>query len=117
MKTGKLRSRVDIRSRRRGTTEPVTYQEIADGLVSEMTDLLLSGESGRFSPPLELVIIDSRGCVAFTGQADRDGKMQTAGPVRRVRRSHFPANAWITDRSLATRTFRIDRVAPRGVSR
>jgi hypothetical protein len=117
MKTRKMRSRVDIRSRRQETTEPITYQEIADGLVSEMAGLLLPAESGKFSPPLELVILDNRGCVAFTGQADRDGKMQAAGPVRRLRRSHFPANAWITDRSLATRTFRIDRVAPRGMCR
>jgi hypothetical protein len=117
MKTRKTRSRVDIRSTRREAMEPVTYQEIADGLVSEMADLLLPRESGKFWPPLKLVIIDSRGCVAFTGQVDRDGKMRTAGPVRKLRRSHFPANAWITDRSLATRTFRIDRVAPRGMCR
>jgi hypothetical protein len=117
MKTRKVRSRVDVPGRRRETSEPVTYQEIADGLVSEMTDLLLSKDSGRFSAPLELVIVDSRGCVAFSGQADRDGKMRAAGPVRRLRRSHFPANAWITDRSLATRTFRIDRAAPRGICR
>jgi hypothetical protein len=116
MKTRRVRSRVEIRNSQRGATEPLTYQEIADGLVSEMADLLLATESGNFSP-LKLVIIDSRGCVAFTGQVDPDGKMRAAGPVRKLRRSHFPANAWITDRSLATRTFRIDRVAPRGMCR
>ncbi len=117
MKTRKVRSRVDIRSTRQETTEPITYQGIADSLVSEMADLLRTAEGCKFSPPLELVILDNRGCVAFTGQADRDGKMQAAGPVRKLRRSHFPANAWITDRSLATRTFRIDRAAPRGMCR
>ena len=115
MKTRRRRSRVDWRSTQREATEPATYHEIAAGLVSGMADLLLATESSKFSPPLKLVIIDSRGCVAFTGQVDQDGKMQAAGPVRKLRRSHFPANAWITDRSLATRTFRIDRVAPRGV--
>ncbi len=117
MKTKKVRSRVDIRSTRRETRGPITYQEIADGLVSEMLDLLLTTGTRQFSAPVELVIIDNRGCVAFTGQADRNGKMQAAGPVRQLRRSHFPANALITDRSLATRTFRIDRVAPRGLCR
>jgi hypothetical protein len=116
MKTKKVLSRGGMRSMRRETTEPITYHEIADGLVSEMADLLRTG-SLKFSPPLELVIIDSRGCIAFAGQVDREGKMQGSSPVRKLRRSHFPANALITDRSLATRTFRIDRVVTKSVWR
>jgi hypothetical protein len=116
MKTKKVLSRVGMQSTRRETPEPITYQEIADGLVSEMADLLRT-ECRKFFPPLELVIIDSRGCIAFAAQVDQDGKIRGSGPIRKLRRSHFPANALITDRSLATRTFRIDRVAPKSMCR
>jgi hypothetical protein len=47
--------------------------------------------------------------VVFSGEVGRNGKLRCSGPLCRVRRSHFPANALITDGSLATRTFRIDR--------
>jgi len=79
-----------------------------DGLISEMARLIGPTEHGTFSPPFELVIIGNQGCVAFAGKVDRDGELRPSAPLRRLRRSDFPANALITDRSLATRTFRID---------
>jgi hypothetical protein len=82
-----------------------------------MADLMGDTEPRKFSPPFRLVIIDNRGSVAFEGQADRHGKISTSSPLRKMRRSDFPANALITDRSLATRTFRIDCTAPKMMSR
>jgi hypothetical protein len=73
-----------------------------------MARLIRNTEPWKFSPPFKLVIIGNRGCVAFRGQVDQDGKMQPSGPQRQLRRSDFPANALITDQSLAIRTFRID---------
>jgi len=66
-----------------------------------------SSESRKFSP-IKLVIVGNRGSVAFSGQVDREGRMRSSGPHRPLRRSDFPANALITDQSLAVRTFRID---------
>jgi hypothetical protein len=74
-----------------------------------MARLVSTTETRKFSPPFKLVIIDNRGEVVFTGEVGRSGKLRRSGPLCRVRRSHFPANALITDGSLATRTFRIDR--------
>jgi|SRR5271154_2147974 len=96
---------------------PESYQAVVDGLVSEMADLVSETEPRKFSPPFRLVIIDNRGSVAFAGQADRDGKVQASSPIRKMRRSDFPANALITDRSLATRTFRIDYASRKSVAR
>lgn len=87
---------------------PATYAAVVDGLIFEMERLIGAEELRPFSPPFELVIIGNRGCVAFAGKVDRDGEMKPSGPPRKLRRSDFPANALITDRSLATRTFRID---------
>lgn len=87
---------------------PATYAAVVDGLISEMERLIGAKEPRTFSPPFELVIIGNRGCVAFAGKVDRDGEIQPSGPLRKLRRSDFPANALVTDRSLATRTFRID---------
>jgi hypothetical protein len=85
----------------------VTYHAVVDHLVSEMAQLVGSSEPRKFSP-FKLVIIGNRGSVAFSGQVDREGRMQSSGPRRTLRRSDFPANALITDQSLAVRTFRID---------
>jgi len=101
-------SRVGTRKPWRRTVESLTYQAVVDQLISEVERLIRSTELRKFSPPFKLVIIGNRGCVAFSGQVDQDGKMQPAGPLRKLRRSDFPANALITDQSLAIRTFRID---------
>jgi hypothetical protein len=97
--------------------EPMSYQALVGGLLFEMAHLIRAKETRKFSPPFRLVIINSRGGVVFTGEVGRNGKVRRSGPVYKVRRSHFPANALITDGSLATRTFRIDRAAHRSLYR
>ena len=92
----------------RRMSKPAGYEAVIDDLISEMARLVGPSEPCTFSPPFELVIIGNRGCVAFAGKVDHDGEMRASSPLRKLRRSDFPANALITDRSLATRTFRID---------
>jgi hypothetical protein len=113
MKTVNAWPKADSDRARRATTAPGSYQAIMGALISEMARLVRSTETRKFSPPFQLVIIDNRGVVVFTGEVGRNGKLRRSGPVCRVRRSHFPANALITDGSLATRTFRIDRPVQR----
>ena len=117
MKTISGFSRTGVRRARYRAPAPVTYHAVIDGLISEMAHLLGATEPRKFSPPYKLVIIDNHGSIAFAGQAGQDGKMRPCGPSRRMRRSDFLANALITDRSLATRTFRIDCAAPKNASR
>ncbi len=89
-----------------------SYQNIAGGLADEMMGFIRSSEPRKCSPPFKMVIIDKRGTVVFECEVSRDGKVRPIGSVRRVRRSHFPATALLTDRSLATRTFLIERAMP-----
>jgi hypothetical protein len=108
MKQANRSAKTDVRSTRPRTVRHASYEPVIDGLVSEMARLIDTKELCRFSPPFQLVIIGNRGRVAFAGQVDRDGEVRPTGPLRKLRRSDFPANALITDRSLAMRTFRID---------
>lgn len=108
MKQFSRSAKTNSRRSRSQTTRPANYEPVIDGLVSEMARLIDTTELRTFAPPFELVIIGNRGCVAFAGQVDRDGEIRSSSPLRKLRRSDFPANALITDRSLATRTFRID---------
>ena len=101
-------AKANSRRARPQTSRQASYEPVIDGLISEMARLIDTTELRTFSPPFELVIIGNQGCVAFAGQVDRDGEIRASSPLRRLRRSDFPANALITDRSLATRTFRID---------
>jgi hypothetical protein len=93
------------------TSESSSFQAAFSWLVSEMTRLIRTKEPGKFSPPFRLVIIGNRGRVALAARVDRNGKLRPSGPLRDMRRSHFPANAFVTDRFLVTRTFRIDCTA------
>jgi hypothetical protein len=77
-----------------------------------MMGFIRSSEPQKCSPPFKLVIIDKRGTVVFECDVSKDGKVRPFGSVRKVRWSHFPATALLTDRSLATRTFRIERATP-----
>ena len=117
MKTINGPSRIAVRSTRHRALEPISYQAIIAGLVSEMAYLIRTTETRPFSAPFNLVMLDNRGCIAFAGQVDQEGKMRPSGPFRKVRRSHFPVSAFITDRSLVTRTFRIDHAALKGTYR
>jgi hypothetical protein len=102
---------------RHQSVEPVSYQAIAGGLLSEMPQLMRSSETRKFSPPFKLVILNNQGVVVFSGEVGRNGKVRRSGPLCKVRRSHFPANAMVTDASFATRTFRIARPAHASTSR
>jgi hypothetical protein len=101
-------ARTGTRKMWRQTNRTARHKSVIDDLISEMARLVSPTEHATFSPPFELVIIGNQGCVAFAGKVDRDGEMRPSGPLRKLRRSDFPANALITDRFLATRTFRID---------
>jgi hypothetical protein len=104
---------VRIKRNRLQAAERISYQSIANGLVSKMVDSVRSTDTRKFGPPLRLVIIDRRGTVVFQCQVGRDGNVRPSGPSRKVWLSHFPANALLTDRSLVTRTFLIERPAHR----
>jgi hypothetical protein len=109
MKTVNVWPRAGFVSSRQDASAAISYQALVGSLLSEMARLIRVTETRKFSPPFKLVIIDNGGGVVFTGEVGRNGKLRRSGPLCRVRRSHFPANALITDGSLATRTFRIER--------
>ncbi|HEX4542237.1 MAG TPA: hypothetical protein VH114_03640 [Candidatus Acidoferrum sp.] len=93
------------------TTLRMSYQKLAGGLASEMADHIRSNEPRQFCAPLELIIVDAQGAVVFACEVGEDWKVRHEGPARIVRRSHFPATALLTDRSLLTRTFQIERAS------
>jgi hypothetical protein len=92
--------------------QAMSYQNIAGGLADEMMGFIRSSEPRKCSPPFKMVILDKRGTVVFECKVNKDGKVRPFGLVRRVRYSHFPATALLTDRSLVTRTFLIERATP-----
>ena len=87
----------------------MSYEKIAGGLASEMAERIRATEQREFCAPFELVIVGSQGAVVFECEVGKDWKVRRQGPAHMVRRSHFPATALLTDRSLVTRTFRIER--------
>ncbi len=74
-------------------------------------------ETRKFSPPFKLVITDDRGGLLFMGEVQRDGEVMASGPFPELRRSHFPANAFLTDRSLRMHSFRISLESAQSLSR
>jgi len=92
--------------------QAISYKSIAGGLADEMMGFIRPSEPQECSPPFKMVIIDKRGTVVFECNVSKDGKVRPLGLVRRVRNAHFPATALLTDRSLVTRTFLIERAAP-----
>src|SRR5882762_1961057 len=91
------------------TAHSLSYQSIAGGLASEMVGFLSSTESHESSPPFRLVIIGNQGGVVFECEVGEDWEVRNLGPTGRLRRSHFPATALLTDGALLTRTFLIER--------
>jgi hypothetical protein len=87
----------------------MSYQKLAGGLASEMAESIRSNEPRQFCAPFELVIVNADGAVVFECEVGEDWEVRHEGPVRIVRRSHFPATALLTDRSMLTRTFQIER--------
>jgi hypothetical protein len=98
-----------IKNRWSRTPQALSYQNIAGGLASEMVGFLRSTETHESSPPFRLVIIGNQGGVVFECEVGQDWEVQNLGPPGRVRRSHIPATALLTDGSLFTRTFLIER--------
>jgi len=91
------------------TAERMSYQKLAGSLAAEMAECVRSQHRGEFGAPFHLVIVDPQGAVVFQGEVSEDWNVCHDGPARIVRRSHFPATALLTDRSLVTRTFQIER--------
>jgi hypothetical protein len=100
---------IQIKNRWSWAPQALSYQNIAGGLASEMVGFLRSTETCKSSPPFRLVIIGNQGGVVFECEVGQDWEVQNPGPAGRVRRSHFPATALLTDGSLLTRTFLIER--------
>ncbi|HEV1994372.1 MAG TPA: hypothetical protein VGR03_08580 [Candidatus Acidoferrum sp.] len=92
--------------------QAMSYQNIAGGLADEMMSFIRPSEPRKCSPPFKLMIIDRSGTVVFECKVGKDGNVRPFGLARRVRDSHFPATALLTDRSLLTRTFLIERATP-----
>ncbi len=92
-------------------TKHMSYEKLAGGLAFEMAECVRSKDAREFCAPFELVIVGPQGAVVFECEVGEDGRVRHDGPERVVRRSHFPATALLTDRSLVTRTFQIDRAS------
>ena len=90
------------------TIPPKNDQAVISSLVFTMKDLIRSREADKPLPPFKLVIIDNRGCVVFRGEVSGNGTLRRLSPFPKLRPSHFPANAFLTDRSLRLRTFQIE---------
>jgi hypothetical protein len=104
-----------VKTKRLQSVQPASYISFASGLAFEMMNFIRPSEISRFCPPFELVIIGHHGAVVFKCEVGKDWKVRSCGSVSRVRRSHFPATALLTDRSFLTRTFLIER-PPRAIS-
>ena len=91
----------------------MSYLNMAGGLASEMAGFIGSEEPRGSCPPFQLVIIGNAGDVVFECELGADWKVRQWGLASKVRRSHFPATALLTDSSLVTRTFLIEREPPR----
>jgi len=89
--------------------QALSYQSLAGGLADEMMGFIRPSEPGKCSPPFKMIIIDKSGTVVFECKVSKDGKVRPFGLARKVRDSHFPATALLTDSSFVTRTFLIER--------
>ena len=98
-----------VKIKRLQSVQPASYINIASGLAFEMMNFIRPSETCRFCPPFELVIIGHHGATVFKCKVGEDWKVRSCGSVSRVRRSHFPATAFLTDHSFLTRTFLIER--------
>jgi hypothetical protein len=99
----------ELKNQRPRAAHSLSYQGIAGGLASEMVDFLRSTEARESSPPFRLVIIGNHGGVVFECEVGASWEVRNLGPSARPLRSHFPATALLTDGSLLTRTFLIER--------
>jgi hypothetical protein len=89
--------------------QSMSYLNIASRLTSEMVGFLRLSGLRESSAPFQLVLIGNHGDVVFECEVGEDWKVLRWGTLSRLRRSHFPATALLTDVSLVTRTFLIER--------
>jgi len=101
-----------INNRSLQAVRTMSYQNLAGGLAGEMMRFIRPSEPRKCSPPFKMVIIDRSGTVVFECEVSKDGKVRPFGLARRVRYSHFPATALLTDSSFVTRTFLIECATP-----
>lgn len=106
--TSKL-SAAELKNQRQRATHSLSYQNIAGGLASDMVEFLRSTATRQSSPPFRLVIIGNHGGVVFECEVGENWEVRNPGTGARLQRSHFPATALLTDGSLLTRTFLIER--------
>jgi hypothetical protein len=99
----------ELKNQRPRAAHSLSYQNLAGGLASEMVDFLRSTETRESSPPFRLVILGNNGGVVFECEVGENWEVRNLGPAARLQRSHFPATALLTDGSLLTRTFLIER--------
>ena len=78
-------------------------------VTASKTNVTVAGAGFGPKESVELVIIGNEGAVVFKCEVGEDWKVHSCGSMSRVRRSHFPATALLTDRALLTRTFLIER--------
>ena len=99
----------ELKNQRPRAAYSLSYQNIAGGLASEMVDFLRSTGTCESSPPFRLVILGNHGGVVFECEVGENWEVRNLGPAARLQRAHFPATALLTDGSLLTRTFLIER--------
>jgi len=90
-------------------SKALSYENLASAMAAKMTGLLRSSKARRLFPPFQVVIMSQNGSVVFECEVNRDGKVRHRERAHRVRRSHFPATVFFTDRSQITRTFQLVR--------
>jgi hypothetical protein len=100
---------LDLQNKRPRSIQSISYEHIAGGLVSEMAGFIHSKEPQQFCPPYNLVILSNDGALVFDCEVDKNWNACDGGSQRKVRRSHFPATALLTDSAHVTRTFLIER--------
>jgi hypothetical protein len=106
---------VEIQTKRPRTIPSISYEHIAGSLASEMAGCIHAKEPQQFCPPYNLVILSNDGAVVFDCELDKNWNSCDAGAKRKVRRSHFPATALLTDSANVTRTFLIERAPRRNI--
>src|SRR6267143_4468619 len=99
----------ELKNQRPRAAHSLSYQNIVGGLASEMVDFLRSTGTRESSPPFRLVILGNHGGVVFECEVGENWEVRNLGTAERLRRSHFPATALLTDGALLTRTFLIER--------
>jgi len=90
-------------------SKALSYEFLAGAMAAKMTGLLRASDAPRPFPPFQVVILSQHGSVVFECEVKRNGKVRRADSQHRVRRSHFPATVFFTDRSQMTRTFLLER--------